>query len=199
MERARRVVLLGPPGAGKGTQAKGLARQGGYLHLSTGDLLREAVARGTELGRQAEPIMQAGGLVSDDLVFGLLREALAAHAAQVQAGVVFDGFPRNPAQAEQLDRLLAERGEKLDRVLHAMERNGLIRQTVEARNDPGNRTSRVKQRRGSGGQQRHDRRFARCSPLRQHQSQLPVRPKLHSVRSAAEGRDVSCPEGAEPA
>jgi adenylate kinase len=117
MARARRIILLGPPGAGKGTQAKQLAEAAGVLHLSTGDLLREAVARGTPLGLQAHPIMAAGGLVPDDLVIGLLREALNAAGERGRAGVVFDGFPRTPPQAEALDKLLAERGEALDRVV----------------------------------------------------------------------------------
>jgi len=117
MALARRIILLGPPGAGKGTQAKQLAEAAGFLHLSTGDLLREAVARGTPLGLQAQPIMAAGGLVPDDLVIGLLREALDAAGARGRAGVVFDGFPRTPPQAEALDQLLAGRGEAIDRVV----------------------------------------------------------------------------------
>lgn len=118
MARAQLVVLLGPPGAGKGTQAKRLAKQVGYLHLATGDLLRSAVARGTDLGKVVRPIMEAGGLVSDELVMGLLKEALAeaggAHGGQ---RVVFDGMPRTLPQARMLDELLAEAGRAIDRVI----------------------------------------------------------------------------------
>jgi adenylate kinase len=115
MAQANRIVLLGPPGAGKGTQAKRLAARCGGVHLSTGDLLRDAVARGTALGLQARPIMAAGGLVSDELVCGLLKEALAA--AGPGKPVVFDGFPRTTVQAEALDRILAEGAAALDRVV----------------------------------------------------------------------------------
>lgn len=118
MARARIVVLLGPPGAGKGTQAKRLAKQGSYLHLATGDLLRSAVARGTELGKVVRPIMEAGGLVSDALVMGLLKEAMAeAGGAKGGQRVVFDGMPRTLPQAGMLDELLAESGRAIDRVV----------------------------------------------------------------------------------
>ena len=133
MALARRIILLGPPGAGKGTQAKQLAEAAGFLHLSTGDLLREAVARGTPLGLQAQPIMAAGGLVPDDLVIGLLREALDAAGARGRAGVVFDGFPRTPPQAEALDRLLAGRGEAIDRVVLINTSDDVVVQRVSSR------------------------------------------------------------------
>jgi adenylate kinase len=95
-----RIVFLGPPGAGKGTQAAELARELGVPHLSTGDLLRAAVAAGTPLGREAEGHMRAGGLVPDPLVLAILRERLAEPDAR--AGYLLDGFPRNLAQAEAL-------------------------------------------------------------------------------------------------
>ncbi len=99
----RRIVLLGAPGAGKGTQAKLLAEGQGLAHLSTGDLLRAAVAAGTPAGRAAKVHMDAGRLVPDDVVFGVLFERLDARVP----GFVLDGFPRNVAQAEELDRRLA--------------------------------------------------------------------------------------------
>jgi adenylate kinase len=96
----RRIVLLGPPGAGKGTQAKRLATEMGIAHLSTGDMLRAAVAQGTALGREADGYMGKGLLVPDGLVLGILRERLAAPDAR--RGFVLDGYPRNVAQAQSL-------------------------------------------------------------------------------------------------
>lgn len=110
--RALDVVLLGPPGAGKGTQAKRLAQTFNLLHLSTGDLLRDEVAKGTDLGQQAASFMQKGELVPDDLVAKMLVARL--HTQQGMAGCVFDGYPRNRAQAELLDGLLAELGRRVD-------------------------------------------------------------------------------------
>jgi adenylate kinase len=98
-------IFLGPPGAGKGTQAKLLTEHLGIGHVSTGDLLRQAVARGTGLGRKAKGYMEAGELVPDDLILGMVREALEGPAS---AGCILDGYPRNPSQAEALDRMLAE-------------------------------------------------------------------------------------------
>jgi adenylate kinase len=98
---ARRVVFLGPPGAGKGTQAAELAREQGFPHLSTGDMLRAAVAEGNELGRAADGHMRAGRLVPDDLVLAIVRDRLARPDAA--AGFVLDGFPRNLAQARALE------------------------------------------------------------------------------------------------
>lgn len=99
----RRIVFLGPPGAGKGTQAAELARELGIPHLSTGDLLRSAVAARTDLGREAEGHMAAGRLVPDDLVLRILKERLAEPDAR--NGFVLDGYPRSPAQAEALARI----------------------------------------------------------------------------------------------
>jgi adenylate kinase len=109
-----RLVLLGPPGAGKGTQAARLCRAHGLLHLSTGDLLRAAVKAGTPTGREAKGFMDRGELVPDAVVFDLLREQLRSPAAG--SGFLLDGFPRNVAQAEALDRELRERG--VERVVH---------------------------------------------------------------------------------
>jgi adenylate kinase len=105
------VLLFGPQGSGKGTQAKRIAVDYGVPHVSTGDMFRAAIARQTPLGRQVKPILDAGELVPDELTVGLIRERLSEDDAQ--AGFVLDGFPRNIAQAEALDEVLAE----LDRPL----------------------------------------------------------------------------------
>jgi adenylate kinase len=110
-----RVIFLGPPGAGKGTQAGALAQEWGIPHVATGDMLRGAAARGTRLGLEARRYMDTGALVPDEVVIGLVGERLtepdAAH------GVVLDGFPRTVAQAEALDRLLRAQGAEIDRVV----------------------------------------------------------------------------------
>jgi adenylate kinase len=110
-----RVIFLGPPGAGKGTQAQALAKEWGVPHVATGDMLREAVAAKTPLGLEAKRHMDSGGLVPDDVVIGLVGERLAQPDAK--AGVVLDGFPRTLAQAEALDALFARTGLTLDRVI----------------------------------------------------------------------------------
>jgi adenylate kinase len=108
------IILLGPPGAGKGTQAARLQAERNMAQLSTGDMLREAVANATPVGLQAKAVMEAGELVSDEIVAGLIGESLDQIGDK---GVIFDGFPRTSAQAEMLDRLLAERGRRLDHVI----------------------------------------------------------------------------------
>jgi adenylate kinase len=108
------IILLGPPGAGKGTQAARLQASRGMIQLSTGDMLREAVAAGTPIGLKAKAIMEKGELVSDAIVSALIGERLDAAG---DAGVIFDGYPRTQAQAEALDLLLSERGRKLDFVV----------------------------------------------------------------------------------
>jgi adenylate kinase len=110
-----RIVLLGAPGSGKGTQSQRLVERLGIPQISTGDLLRAAVARGTELGRQAKEAMEGGRLVEDSLVLGMIRERLAEPDAA--RGFILDGFPRNLAQAHALDRLLAGLGQPLDAVV----------------------------------------------------------------------------------
>ncbi len=109
----QRLLFLGPPGAGKGTQAQLLAQSQGLLHLSTGDLLRAEVQAGSELGRQAEAVMARGELVSDELVLAIVRSRLQ----QGSGGWLLDGFPRNLAQAEALDTLLQELGQPIELVV----------------------------------------------------------------------------------
>jgi adenylate kinase len=110
-----RVAFLGPPGAGKGTQARELAREWGVPHLATGDMLREALAAGTRLGLEAKRYMDQGALVPDDVIIGLMGERLAA--ADASKGFILDGFPRTIGQAEALAKLLAGAGQTLERVI----------------------------------------------------------------------------------
>jgi adenylate kinase len=108
------IILLGPPGAGKGTQAQRLQAERGMIQLSTGDMLRAAVACGSPIGLKAKAVMEAGELVSDAIVSALIGERLDDMG---DAGAIFDGYPRTKAQAEALDLLLAERGRSLDYVI----------------------------------------------------------------------------------
>lgn len=101
-------ILLGPPGAGKGTQAGLIVEKYGYLHISTGDLLRNEIAKGTELGKAASEIINRGDLVSDEIVIGMIRNRI--ESGKDAKGFLFDGFPRTIAQAEALDRMLADFG-----------------------------------------------------------------------------------------
>ena len=110
-----RLVLLGAPGSGKGTQAQRLRDEKGIPQVSSGDLLRDAVKRGTELGKRAKSAMDAGELVSDEIVLGLIRERLGRPDAA--AGFILDGYPRNVAQVAALDALLAEVGQPIDAVV----------------------------------------------------------------------------------
>lgn len=123
------IILLGPPGAGKGTQASRLEADRGMVQLSTGDMLRAAVKAGTPVGLQAKAVMEAGELVSDAIVSALIGENLDAMSdAQ---GAIFDGYPRTAAQADALDGLLAERGRALDHVIElAVDENALVERIV---------------------------------------------------------------------
>ena len=118
------IILLGPPGAGKGTQAARLQANRGMIQLSTGDMLREAVAGGTPVGLQAKAVMERGELVSDAIVSALIGERLDASSDR---GAIFDGFPRTRHQAEALEILLAERGRRLDYVIElAVDEEALV-------------------------------------------------------------------------
>ncbi|KPP94945.1 adenylate kinase [Erythrobacter sp. HL-111] len=109
------IILLGPPGAGKGTQSKGLVERHAMVQLSTGDMLRETRKADTELGRKVADIMDSGGLVSDDIVSAMIDAKLADMGKD--EGAIFDGYPRTAAQADQLDDILARHGRALDRVI----------------------------------------------------------------------------------
>lgn len=112
---AKHLIVMGPPGAGKGTQAARLAEAEGLCRVSTGDLLRSAAAAGTPLGKRAESTMRAGELVPDDVILGIVDEAIDQEACA--EGAVFDGFPRTIEQARGLGKLLGRRGDELDRVI----------------------------------------------------------------------------------
>lgn len=109
------IVLFGPPGAGKGTQAKILTQSYGWPQLSTGEMLRAAVKAGTDLGRKVDAILTKGNLVSDEIVIGIIAERI--DQPDCAKGAVFDGFPRTVAQADALDAMLAKRGKKIDLVI----------------------------------------------------------------------------------
>ena len=119
------IILLGPPGAGKGTQAARLVEERGMVQLSTGDMLRAAVKAGTPVGLQAKAVMEAGELVSDAIVSALIGERL--DSTEAEGGAIFDGYPRTQAQAQALDELLDERGQKLDHVIElAVDEDALV-------------------------------------------------------------------------
>ena len=125
------IVLFGPPGAGKGTQARILTEQRGWPQLSTGDMLRAAVQGGTPLGKQVEAILTKGELVTDAIVIGIVAERV--DQADCRNGAVFDGFPRTIAQAEALDKMLAERRKKIDMVLQLKVDDSVLVQRAEQR------------------------------------------------------------------
>ena len=115
MKKNIHIILLGPPGCGKGTQAQKLIREFGFVQLSTGDMLRAAISKGTEIGMQAKSIIDKGELVSDELVIGIVRDRI--FSTECECGYMLDGFPRTLAQAEKLDQILSDRNQKIDVVL----------------------------------------------------------------------------------
>ena len=125
------LVLLGPPGAGKGTQAKLLARDLQIPHISTGDMFRDHKARGTEIGRKVQAIMDSGGLVPDEITNDMVKERLAR--PDVAPGFILDGYPRTRAQAEFLDAVLRSLGRRLDRVLNYEEAPELLVERMSGR------------------------------------------------------------------
>ena len=131
------LLLMGPPGAGKGTQASKLARARKLMKLSTGDMLREHVSRGTDLGKEAKAIMDAGDLVSDDIIVGMVRSALEAREGD-SVRVLLDGFPRTPGQADSLNELLTEFGVSLSAaVLLEVNEDELVSRLLQRANEQG--------------------------------------------------------------
>ncbi|ATW02279.1 adenylate kinase [Sphingorhabdus sp. YGSMI21] len=123
------IILLGPPGAGKGTQASRLEDEHGMVQLSTGDMLRAAVKAGTEVGKKAKALMDAGALVPDEVVSGIIGDKLDELGSE--KGVIFDGYPRTAAQAESLDEILAERGRTLSHVIElGVDEDALVERIV---------------------------------------------------------------------
>lgn len=125
------LILLGPPGAGKGTQAKRLEEGDGFLTLSTGDMLRQAVSEGTEIGRKAKAIMDAGELVSDDIIMAMIGERI--DGLESGRGVILDGVPRTTGQAEMLDALLTGRERQVDRVVEIAIDDDLLVERITGR------------------------------------------------------------------
>ena len=115
MKKNIHIILLGPPGCGKGTQAQKLIREFGFVQLSTGDMLRAAISKGTEIGMQAKSIIDKGELVSDEIVIGIVRDRI--FSTECECGYMLDGFPRTLAQAEKLDQILSDSNQKIDVVL----------------------------------------------------------------------------------
>ncbi len=130
------IILLGPPGAGKGTQAARLEDEHGMVQLSTGDMLRAAVKAGTPIGVQAKAVMDAGELVSDEIVSGLIGERLDALGNETS--VIFDGYPRTAAQADALDTILSDRGRKLDHVIELLVEEDALVDRITGRFSCGN-------------------------------------------------------------
>lgn len=140
-----KLILLGPPGAGKGTQAEALAKRKALVQLSTGEMLRAAVKAGTEIGKKAEAVMKSGGLVSNEIVIGIIAERI--EQPDCANGFILDGFPRTLPQAAALDELLKSKGTKLDSVIELKVDDGILLSRIE---------NRVKETLAAGGTVRAD-------------------------------------------
>jgi adenylate kinase len=125
------LILFGPPGVGKGTQAARLTETRGLVQLSTGDMLREAIANGTELGRKAKSVMDAGKLVADDIIIGMIAERLSS--PECANGVILDGFPRTIEQAKGLDNMLDDMGLNIDRVIEMQVDESILADRIKKR------------------------------------------------------------------
>ena len=128
---AMNIIMVGPPGSGKGTQGPIIKDELCICHLATGDMLRDAVAKGTELGKVAKDVMARGELVSDELVIGLFKENM--NQPECERGMLLDGFPRTTVQAEKLDKMFAESGKKIDKVIEFKVNDDILVERIEGR------------------------------------------------------------------
>ncbi len=158
------LILFGPPAAGKGTQAKRLVEQQGMVQLSTGDMLRAAIASGSELGQKVKGVLDRGELVTDEIVIALIEERLPE--AEAAGGAIFDGFPRTVPQAQALDAMLAKRGQKIDSVLRLKVDEPALIERISKRSRRAGPTRRQSGsvRDAPGGLQRPDRSAASVLP-----------------------------------
>ena len=131
MKKNIHIILLGPPGCGKGTQSQKLIREFGFVQLSTGDMLRAAIRKGTEIGLQAKSIVDKGELVSDEIVIGIVRDRI--FSTECECGYMLDGFPRTLAQAEKLDQILSDRNQKIDVVLRLCVPDDMVLRRIASR------------------------------------------------------------------